>query len=68
MVSVDVNIRGNVAETKNGERCFTSLNGWRIKADGVKKSAPLPTGDSAPEQNKSSLPENDSQNEDDLPF
>lgn len=63
LVSVDVNIRGQVREVKGVDRCFTSLNGWRLKVDQSNGKA---------SNNGSSMPSNDAvpseKNEDDLPF
>jgi len=50
-ITVDINVRGN--KTKNGDRCFNSLNGWRIagmasgKDDGGDYSQPESTDDSS---------------------
>lgn len=57
-IEVDINVRGN--KSKDGKRCFNSLNGWRIRgiASGDNTTAPPP----------SDPPAADDGGGDDLPF
>jgi hypothetical protein len=55
-IEVDINVRGN--KSKDGSRCFNSLNGWRIRGIASGKDEP---------QDPSPAPLPDDGN-DDLPF
>lgn len=59
-IEVDINVRGN--KSKDGSRCFNSLNGWRVRgvASGGDDSAPLPDSDTDTQKG--------SEGGDDLPF
>ena len=47
-LEVDINVRGNVS--KDGSRCFNSLNGWRVRgnASGGTTEAPPEGADDSP--------------------
>ena len=47
VVEVDINIRGNVS--RDGSRCFNSLNGWRMRgvATGTAQKETVPAQDAA---------------------
>jgi len=72
IVEVDVNIRGNVATMKDkSQRCFNSMNGWRIAGTASGGAEPY-AGDPASEpQSQVPEPEPEKQGDadvNDLPF